>query len=733
MQCDPIDLQPLIRNFIHADLASTEEDEERQRRDIMDAIESIKLLPTSVYVGHVSVVSENIEPILRVMATAVDYSRLSTVQKSLIVSLWNFFRREMKRHLLHEFEQSPSTAAAHDLHRQTSAIELDNGSSNEDFLGLTSLEMLYDYILPGAMDSTKGRLAMRWLKQSADSSQLQQLVRSIDTLIEGVHHRLSPAELQSQYSGYQTIRLSSLNGWTLLHLVASQRHLSSEKYIKDLVHAGMDANAKDSTGHTPLHVAALHFNWTAVNVLTTLSPASKMIPNALGDIAVVHLLRHMDITNWRLFITLDRVSSLISMLTPPSYLDSLWASAEPHLIFPMLIHGPSDLASQLIGMAQTLKSWNVFRKILSCLVKCIERRRNTTAIALLSTLWEFLHHSADSWTKDSEMDCASIRHILIDVCMAVAVLFRNLDVCIELISKMNSLLEISFLPYVFPLVLISLEDGETLKVILEKFSNSLYAQIFLHGEQVDQNIPSTVSQTAIQLYRSYLCKTFNQRDFDRWIYNHAYLQSSVLEMVACIGSSHVVSVFLKRTQKVFRDSDVPFSIEPLLQRCLKGAIRHRNWRSIDLLWVLDSALLKAPNTGLSLDRNAIEATCRILTACIKAGHGMDAEAYQVCSRIVPRFTQYRGQPITFVSSWKRERYTIVKQIQTDLRVVIKRIEHLASPMKVISRGGVTPEFWKSLLSDKVYGQTRQFCIDMQDKYESTLRGLQSVAHAAAVR
>lgn len=589
----PLELQSILLKSLSGGNDSIEF--QKWKETVEHAIERIKSDSMNVYFGFAPISSANVEPIMRILTTTVDYYELNYWQKRLLLCLWNYFRRRI-------------WYGNGDFHLE--------GIEYSDLVGLCSLEMLFSYVIPGAIDSARPRLGLRWLHGSLDTLELQRMSESVNLLLDSVYDR-SPLETLSQiYPGFHSIRLQQLEGWTLLHLIASSRYLSSERTIKDILRSGMDSVAKDARGKTALHIAAEHFNWTAVNTLTVLVPTLRNVADRQGNIPLVSMLRVMGISPWKKIVAPERIASLIAMLLPTGYYRELWLlSPLDRSLTNFFYYADEALVAQALAVTKRDISVTMIQSLMFHTAQAITSRYSKVAVMLFNTVHELLPHIVSTLMRDhgETIPFEDVFMTFLDVFLGLSFKFHNMDTAVEIIPVLDKLflsqpVLCQAYEWLFPYYTLVSNDVELLRCALEKMSPEMLGHFFLNAHvcSADRS-PQRVSRIPLvqEIVDTLLLKEAVGKANQLFTEAAKSVMTSTtrpsIAEIACATHANVtLHAICKTAQRYLREHNDVWPV--LQQRCLFQALQHANWKAVDLIRVLHDALFnhsKGGNTSTS--------------------------------------------------------------------------------------------------------------------------------------
>lgn len=753
----PVELQSvLLKNFIGV---NDSVEFQKWKETLEHAIERIKNDSLNVYFGFAPISSSNIEPIMRILTTTVDYYELNYWQKRLLLCLWNYFRRRI-------------WFGNGDLHLE--------GMDYSDVVGLSSLEMLFSYVIPGAIDSARPRLGLRWLHCSLDTLELQRLSESIKLLLDAVYDR-SPMETLAQlYPGFHSIRLQQLEGWTLLHLISSSRYLSSERTIKDILRAGMDGVAKDARGKTALHIAAEHFNWTAVNTLTVLVPTLRNVADRPGNIPLVSMLRVMGISPWKKIVAPERIASLIAMLLPTGFYRDLWLlSPLDRSLTNFFYYADEALVAQALDVTKRDISVKMFQSIMFHTANAIISRHSKTAMLLFNTIHELLPNMVATLMRDhgETVQFEEVYMGFLDVFLGLSFKYHNIDTAVEIIPVLDKFYHsqptrCQAYEWLFPFYTLVSKDVELLRCALEKMSPEVLGYFLLQPQtgrsQQVSRIPLLQEMVDTLLLKEAIGKA-----------NHFFASTieasqpaavtlakkpSIAEIACATHANVTLHAICKTAQRFLREHD---DVWPTLQqRCIYQALQHANWKAIDLIRILHDALFNHSKGGsnvtqatssssslsssvsdkhslrMTVDRTTVMFTCHALSTFFDTTTTTKATKSSIA---VPRFNEAVAQtfgrliasfPSQISFSIRRtHQRPIVSLLQQEMDKITKQIDGLLLNIRALGPGGAitVPLLWRNHLMDDTYRSYRETSATHESVWHRSLITLNSSFHGATLR
>lgn len=711
-----------------------------------NAILSIKSNPRDVYVGLASITSYNIEPIVRILCTNIEYHKLSLHQRKLLLCLWNYFRRRI-------FTNDSSDSMGIDRNVYS------------DFLGLCGLEMLFAYVLPGSLESTRPRLGMKWLQLSLYPSHLQRLAESIDLLLEAIHLRKSTQELSLILPSFHSIRLLQLEGWTILHVICANRNLSTEKLIKEVLHSGLDSSVQDSYGRTALHIAATHFNWIAVNALTVLVPTSRSVADKRGDIPLVSMLRAIGITAWSKFISPERLSSLIGMLTPSKFISEIWSfSTLDRSLCNLFIYSEETLFLQLMLTIKREVSFSRFQTLLFYLLTCIAKRRFKVAMQLFRTATELLPAVLPDLMRNhgDTVTIVELSSFFLDLVLGISLKFSVIDIAVEVISALDSLFHSQQVHcrnfgWCFPYYALVVSDAELLRSALDKFSPEAFSFFFTH-QWPSSSVMWPSAAPLKDMFNRYLLQ---ESQYFELFHRNCSLntetveskpQLSIAELACALHVNTALQAICKSAQRAYRELDSNWV--SLQHRCLCQALYHQNWKAVDLIRILHDSLFsnfreKRQNSSMTLDPSTTVAVCRHLASFLYFD-SMDAQKTAEGNNVNEDIAQCMGRLLacfppaipTSALQWSSKCYnhvatavSLTKSIYGEMNSISDKIHALLLSIRALGPGGSqsTPIFWTNHLQEEFYREIRNKCLENNEKIQSISFSLHSSLHGATLR
>lgn len=756
----------LLKNLSVISGVNDSVDFQKWKETLEHAIERIKCDSLNVYFGFAPISSANVEPIMRILTTTVDYYALNYWQKRLLLCLWNYFRRRI-------------WFGNGDFHVE--------GMEYSDLVGLCSLEMLFSYVIPGAIDSARPRLGLRWLHGSLDTLELQRLSESINLLLDAVYDR-SPMESLSQlYPGFHSIRLQQLEGWTLLHLISSSRYLSSERTIKDILRAGMDSVAKDSRGKTALHIAAEHFNWTAVNTLTVLVPTLRNIADRQGNIPLVSMLRVMGISPWKKIVAPERIASLIAMLLPTGFYRDLWLlSPLDRSLTNFFYYADEALVAQALDVTKRDASVKMFQSLMFHTAQAIISRHSKSAVMLFNTIHELLPTMVATLMRDhgETVHFEDVYMGFLDVFLGLSFKYHNMDTAVDIIPVLDKFyhsqpIRCQAYEWLFPFYTLVSNDVELLRCALEKMSPEVLGFFLLQPPANPAGrAPQRVSRIPLiqEIVDTLLLKEAVGKA------NHFFAsiteasqpatialtkKPSIAEIACATHANVTLHAICKTAQRFLREHD---DVWPMLQqRCIYQALQHANWKAIDLIRILHDALFNHSKGGNSTTQSASSSSSSSLAGTVSDKHSLRMTVDQTTvaftchalasffnaptttkttksSAAMPRFNEEVAQtfgrliasfPSQFSFSAHRThpQRPIVALLQQEMDKITKQIDGLLLNIRALGPGGAitVPLLWRNHLWDDTYRSYRETSFTHESVWQRSLATLNSSFHGATLR
>ncbi len=342
--------------------------------EIQAAIACIKFEPWNIMVGEDALEDIKLPVLIDYLCRLKDFNHHSASGKALIMTLWTTVRKRI----------CPTSVHC---------------SFDHSIIDLHLVEIIYSHLIKSHVESTWYRSITTWfsLIYRTEEDVLGIAADSIQEYLDIISNGDTPKLLDLVKTISPFFTLPHLNSWSLLHYACSLKDMSFriKEIIDILVHSGLNINAVDATGQTPMHIAAQHCNHAAVLALSQWSHTSTTVRDRRDRTALDVLAESFAKKRHHCSTTPEKIVTMITLILPSnewSSLWNLWKCDENHprkykecSLYYIVGNCDEQVGSDVLTLSSSASSFSSFQKhtIVEMVICCIIKRKLKVLARLL--------------------------------------------------------------------------------------------------------------------------------------------------------------------------------------------------------------------------------------------------------------------------------------------------------------------------------------------------------------